>query len=403
MRTVASGGMAQVIEAVACGLHGFERRVAIKRLLPKHARDGERRRMFLEEARIGSRLHHGGIVPIFDYGVIDGAEFLAMEFVDGLDALRAITARSAEGEAMPEGIALHVATEVAHALAYVHGVADEKSDGIVHRDVSPPNILLSWNGDVRLSDFGIALSVPAGEQTLGGVTGKPHYMAPEQARGEAVCTAADIYAFGATLDALLGGRRVSTPAAGVAATAACDLERLHAARLRGVSPEAHDLIGDCLENDPGQRPTAAEVAARAGALASIRLGRDGRSALRDWLGPLRAFAQQQGALDELMGMTAEPVGPEGTRTFTVTQVAGDRDAAEPLAPLLRGLRGGRRSPADGKRKRRGTRRMDRRLLFWTHSSRAFTALAVAGATLVAWWLSHPHHQAIAAGLSGRGG
>src|SRR3954462_12952273 len=88
VRTVASGGMAQVIEAVATGHGGFERRVAIKRLLPQHARDGERRRMFFEEARIGSRLHHGGIVPIFDYGLIDGSEFMAMEFVDGLEALR---------------------------------------------------------------------------------------------------------------------------------------------------------------------------------------------------------------------------------------------------------------------------------------------------------------------------
>src|ERR1043165_4436510 len=91
VRTVASGGMAQGVEAGARGIDGFERRVPIKRLLPQHARDGERRRMFLEEARIGSRLHHGGIVPIFDYGLIDGSEFMAMEYVDGLDALRAVS------------------------------------------------------------------------------------------------------------------------------------------------------------------------------------------------------------------------------------------------------------------------------------------------------------------------
>ena len=83
--------MAQVMEAVASGHGGFERRVAIKRLLPQHARDGERRRMFFEEARIGSRMHHGGIVPILDYGLIDGSEFMAMEYVEGLDALRAVS------------------------------------------------------------------------------------------------------------------------------------------------------------------------------------------------------------------------------------------------------------------------------------------------------------------------
>ena len=152
--------MAQVMEAVASGHGGFERRVAIKRLLPQHARDGERRRMFFEEARIGSRMHHGGIVPILDYGLIDGSEFMAMEYVEGLDALRAVSSSTPDIVPMPEGIALHVTAEIAHALAYIHDLRDDdnRALAIVHRDVSPPNILLSWNGDVKLSDFGIALS-----------------------------------------------------------------------------------------------------------------------------------------------------------------------------------------------------------------------------------------------------
>src|SRR5262245_30776197 len=203
--------MAQVIEAVASGHGGFERRVAIKRLLPQHARDGERRRMFFEEARIGSRMHHGGIVPILDYGLIDGSEFMAMEYVEGLDALRAVSGPTSDIVPMPEGIALHIAAEIAHALAYIHDLRDDdnRALSIVHRDVSPPNILLSWNGDVKLSDFGIALSRRRddGDDKLvaGGVQGKLSYMAPEQARGEPVGAAADIYALGATLDALLGG------------------------------------------------------------------------------------------------------------------------------------------------------------------------------------------------------
>src|SRR4051812_14832724 len=173
------------------------------------ARDGERRRMFFEEARIGSRMHHGGIVPILDYGLIDGSEFMAMEYVEGLDALRAVSGAAASIVPMPEGIALHVTAEIAHALAYIHELRDEdnRALAIVHRDVSPANILLSWNGDVKLSDFGIALSRAGddeGERALGGVQGKLHYMAPEQARGEPVGAAADIYALGATLDALLG-------------------------------------------------------------------------------------------------------------------------------------------------------------------------------------------------------
>src|SRR5262245_60616697 len=318
VRTVASGGMAQVVEAVARGIDGFERRVAIKRLLPQHARDGERRRMFLEEARIGSRLHHGGIVPIFDYGLIDGSEFLAMEFVDGLDALRAVSGAAAEVAAMPEGIALHIAAEIGHALAYIHDLRDDQGQplGIVHRDVSPPNILLSWDGDVKLSDFGIALSTWREERSVGGmVKGKLHYMAPEQALGRRVTAAADVYALGATLDALLGGQAM-VPAMTDEETA----KRVQQARDRGVSPAVCALIGVCLARDPALRPRAIEVAARAGALASRRLGRDGRGALRAWLQPLRPRSQKQSALDDLMGLCLVPVGPEGARTFTVSQV-----------------------------------------------------------------------------------
>ncbi len=319
--------MAQVIEAVAFGHAGFERRVAIKRLLPQHARDGERRRMFFDEARIGSRMHHGGIVPIFDYGLIDGSEFMAMEYVEGLDALRAVSGSTPDIVPMPEGIALHITAEIAHALAYIHDLRDEdnRALGIVHRDVSPPNILLSWNGDVKLSDFGIALSrAPAsddgaeweeGRPALGGVQGKLHYMAPEQARGEPVSAAADIYALGATLDALLGGG-----AHGPVRSEESGNARELAALGRGLSLPVCALIRSCLARDPRFRPSAADVAARAGVLASQMLGTDGRGALRAWLEPLRARMSQTDALDDLMGLCLVPVAGEGPRAFTISRV-----------------------------------------------------------------------------------
>ena len=322
VRTVASGGMAQVMEAVAFGHGGFERRVAIKRLLPQHARDGERRRMFFEEARLGSRMHHGGIVPILDYGLIDGSEFMAMEYVDGLDALRAVSGPSPDVVPMPEGIALHIAAEIAHALAYIHDLRDDenRSLAIVHRDVSPPNILLSWNGDVKLSDFGIALSRadgPDGERFVpAGVQGKLHYMAPEQARGEPVSAAADVYALGATLDALLGGG-----ARGPVTSEESGNARVAAAQDRGLSLPVCALIRSCLARDPRFRPTAADVAARAGVLASQLLGTDGRGALRAWLEPIRARMGETGAIDDLMGLCLVPVGGEGgARTYTFSRV-----------------------------------------------------------------------------------
>ena len=326
------------MEAVAFGLGGFERRVAIKRLLPQHARDGERRRMFFEEARIGSRLHHGSIVPIFDYGLIDGSEFLAMEYVDGLDALRAVSGPSAGIDPMPEGIALHVTAEIAHALAYIHDLRDEDNRplAIVHRDVSPPNILLSWNGDVKLSDFGIALArAQALEQpALGGVQGKLHYMAPEQARGETVGAAADVYALGATLDALLGGGALSPVSSDESGNA-----REAAAQGRGLSLPVCALIRSCMTRDPRFRPTAADVAARAGVLASRLLGTDGRGALRAWLEPVRAKMQHTGALDDLMGLCLVPVERDGARTFTITRIQDTPSGrSRPSAAAARSLR-----------------------------------------------------------------
>src|SRR5262245_46034603 len=311
--------MAQVIEAVASGHGGFERRVAIKRLLPQHARDGERRRMFFAEARIGSRMHHGGIVPILDYGLIDGSEFMAMEYVEGLDALRAVSGPNPDVMPMPEGIALHICAEIAHALAYIHDLRDDdnRSLSIVHRDVRPPHILLSWNGDVKLSDFGIALSSADHRDgpAFGGIQGKLHYMAPEQARGEPVSAAADVYALGATLDALLGGG-----ARGPVSSEESGNARVAAAQNRGLSLPVCSLIRSCLARDPRFRPSAADVAGRAGVLASQLLGTDGRGALRAWLEPIRARMGETEAIDDLMGLCLVPVGGEGARTFTFSRV-----------------------------------------------------------------------------------
>jgi serine/threonine protein kinase len=324
--------MAQVLEAASQGMDGFERRVAIKRMLPQHLRDGGRRRMFFDEASIGSRLHHGGVVQIFDYGLIDGAAFLAMEFVEGVDALRAVSL-SGEDRIMPEAIALHVISEVAHALAYIHDVKDELGQRleIVHRDVSPQNILLSWDGDVKLSDFGIALSLQREECTAEGVVkGKLPYMPPEQALGKRVDSAADVYALGATLATLLGGRAI-----GPAMTDDEVWARVMAARKRGVSPAVAELIGACTCRDPAARLRAADVAAAAGSLATQKLSRGARGSLRDWLAPLKPRDHEGSALDDLMGLCLVPVGNDGGRIFTVSQMI----PINPSGELLEGTRG----------------------------------------------------------------
>jgi serine/threonine-protein kinase len=331
VRTLASGGMAQVLEALVQGLDGFERRVALKRLLPRDVEDEERRWLFRHEAELGSRFHHGGIVQVLDFGMLDGTEFMALEYVDGVDTLRAVSREYGRG-GMPEGVALHVAAEVAHALDYLHGFRDEESKlrAVVHRDVGPGNLLVSWDGDVKLCDFGIAIAESAQERRPGRlfrrgrvIGGTPSYMAPEQALGRRVTAAADVYALGVTLGVLLGGRSVT---GGVPP---------HQIRQLDLSPGVGALLAACVAHDPARRPEAAEVAARAGRLAARTLGRDGRGALRHWLRPLRALERRRRGVDDLMGLCLEPAPTRGTGTSLVERGRLDRGLALLRRPLRR--------------------------------------------------------------------
>ncbi|MCC7537329.1 MAG: serine/threonine protein kinase [Deltaproteobacteria bacterium] len=303
IRSLGSGGMAQVYEAVALGAEGFERRVAVKRILPQLASDAAVRRMFLDEARIASRLHHGNVVPVLDFGIVDGTELLVMEHVDGLDARAAVRGSLAAGIAVEPGVALHIAAEIAHALAYL------ASAGVVHRDVSPQNVFLSWSGDVKLGDFGIALAAARTERTATGIVkGKSAYMAPEQALGGAVGPRADVYGLGATLHALLTGEPPSEDGGALADA--------------GLDPEIERFVSRLLSDDPNARPDAAEAAAEAGRLAAWLLGRDGRSVLTAWLARLRALdaAAPRSKLDDVMGLCLVALdGNASERRFTVSR------------------------------------------------------------------------------------
>lgn len=357
--------MAQVLEAIALGAEGFERRVAIKRILPQDSDDPHARGMFLQEARLGSRLHHGGIVQILDFGTLDGHPFLAMEFVDGMDA-RLATRR----EPMPAGVACHVIAEVAHALAYLHELVDEAGQPLhaVHRDVSPQNILLAWDGGVKLSDFGIATWSERDHRTATGlIKGKVRYMPPEQALGQKVTHKSDVFALGATLEALLG----SEPDASQPFLTKPEA-RMANANSRGIDPRITELIGSCTQHDPALRPTARELAQAAGTLAAGLLGRDGRSALTTWLDQQRSVQRKASALDDLMGFCI--VGVEASaeeRAYTV----GKMEAPVP-APVAQ------TEPARERENRRGR--------LW--AAVVGVTLMGAGAAAVTAWTAAPRQR-----------
>ncbi|MCK6552463.1 protein kinase, partial [Myxococcota bacterium] len=208
-RVLRRGGHAEVREGFVVGDGGFERRVALKRLLDGHAGDAALVRAFVDEARILSKLHHAGIVGVFDllHGD-DGVPLQVLEWIDGVDLGQLAADARAEGLVIGPELALHVTREVARALDYAHHAtdADGRSLGIVHRDVSPENILISWTGDVKLADFGIALAVDRAEATAVGITkGKLPYMAPEHQRGDALDARADLFALGCVLHELVTG------------------------------------------------------------------------------------------------------------------------------------------------------------------------------------------------------
>jgi hypothetical protein len=210
LEKVAVGGMAELFKARQRGVHNFEKIVAIKRILPHLSDNDEFVRMFIDEAKLAAQLTHPNIVQIFDLGKASGFYYIAMEFVDGKD-LRSLLRKVREYKLpFPEPVAAFVTMKVAGALDYAHrkkGMNDQDLK-LVHRDISPQNVLISGEGAVKLVDFGIAKAATKTTQTVAGaLKGKLLYMSPEQALGQPLDSRSDIYSLGLLLFELLTGER----------------------------------------------------------------------------------------------------------------------------------------------------------------------------------------------------
>lgn len=209
VRRLAAGGMGEVYLAAQGGPAGFEKVVALKRMLPTLASERELVKLFLDEARLVARLSHRNICQIYELGEDGDGYFVAMEFVQGTSVRGLIDRLEERGERIPPAMAIDVAAQVAEALAYASDAPgrDGKPLRIVHRDVTPQNILLSTSGDVKLIDFGVAKSTDQSHATQSGtVKGKLAYMSPEQSRGKGVIDGrSDLFSLGIVLYEMLTG------------------------------------------------------------------------------------------------------------------------------------------------------------------------------------------------------
>jgi serine/threonine-protein kinase len=210
LRKIASGGMGQVFLALEKGA-GFERLVVLKLILPHLAEDEDFLTMFLEEARLVARLAHPNLITILDLTEIDNRYCLAMEYVQGEDVRRLEKHARLASKPLPVGLALRIIAEAAAGLDYAHQARDAQGKPLrlVHRDVSPQNILVGFDGGVKVIDFGVAKAAGSTSQTATGVLkGKYPYMSPEQANGLHVDARSDLFALGVVLWELITGRRL---------------------------------------------------------------------------------------------------------------------------------------------------------------------------------------------------
>jgi len=205
------GGMAEVWKARMTGVEGFQKTVAIKKILPHLTDSSDFVEMFVDEAKLAAQLNHAHIIHIYDLGRIEGDYYIAMEYVEGENLRAILNAARERGRPLPVGLALHVAARLASALDYAHRKRDfeDQSLDLVHRDVSPQNVLIGYEGTIKLCDFGIVKAVSKTSHTrMGALKGKLQYMSPEQAWGRNVDGRSDIFSLGALLFEMLTGRRL---------------------------------------------------------------------------------------------------------------------------------------------------------------------------------------------------
>ncbi len=213
LERIAVGGMAEVFLAVRPGLEGFEKTLAIKRIRPHLTSEEAFVKMFLNEAKLAAQLQHPNVVQIYDLGKINSSFYIAMEYISGRDMSRVVPKAERLGIQFPIEYAMAIAERVLDGLAYAHTKSDDFGEPlhIVHRDITPENIMVAWNGNVKILDFGIAKATTQTDQTKAGeIKGKLSYMSPEQGMGKVLDERSDIFTLGVVLYEWITGYKLFT-------------------------------------------------------------------------------------------------------------------------------------------------------------------------------------------------
>ena len=264
-RKIAEGGMATVYEAEQLGPAGFTKRIALKVIHPQYASQGEFLQLFIDEAKLSANLLHGNVVQIYQLGAVEDQYFITMEFIQG-PTLRSVIDRHRELRVpIPAPIAAYVASRVCRALDFAHNFVgpDGRRLDIVHRDVSPGNIMATWDGHIKQADFGIAKAStsidPAAKRPM--LMGKKHYMSPEQILGLSVDAKSDVFAMGVVLYELLALEPLFTEDLTMLAIDEVAIHPMPSIRSRvpQIDPELEQILALSLERNPARRSTAAAM------------------------------------------------------------------------------------------------------------------------------------------------
>src|SRR5258706_4849228 len=312
------GGMAEVFVAYRAGPHGFAKKVALKRILPELAQDPRFVAMFCDEARISAPLCHPNIVEVIDFGESQDELFMAMEYVEGVSLAKLLRYVSARRERFPVGVALFIAYQVLCGLSFAHDACDENGNPlhIVHRDVSPGNVLIGRAGDVKLADFGIVRSAYVDRRTYPGeLKGKVGYMSPEQVMGIEVDPRSDLFTVGIVLSEMLIARPLFS-----GQNEFDILTKIYEADLSAIdkygadlTPAVRDMLRQALANAPADRfACARDFAATLRRLALAQQMALDDSELVPWLSALGVFPSRSGTheVTRLQGQLETPPIPK---------------------------------------------------------------------------------------------